>query len=136
VTNLSKAATAAAALAGDLTEATSPTPYVSSLAQAVPVSLMQIRLKNGLSVDGNLYRRVKQDLLAEVPKMATCQGIPVRGIYSLRLWNSLKVEERRLVDACIADLAAKNFSGLVDLTCDEDCSGWYYLPGDIRWQDS
>nr|WP_315214323.1 hypothetical protein [uncultured Duganella sp.] len=140
MTNLTKVATAAAALARDLTEASHASEALrcaAILQMHAADGLGLVRLHCGALVDEALYQRVKEDLLDDFESTPICMPTPANYLCRIALWDSLSGHERHLAKKCIAHLVFDKTLDLVDITLEGERQRWYCRPYPCRipsWQ--
>lgn len=72
-----------------------------------------ILLGNGKHVDGVLYRRVKHDVVAQIPILPDDRILPMRKICSPEFWASLDNVDRQQAGRCLMHLVSNKQVDLV-----------------------
>ncbi|KQV51891.1 hypothetical protein [Duganella sp. Root336D2] len=67
-----------------------------------------IAVVDGKHVDGVLYRRVKRDVMAQIPNLAAGRILPMKKICSPKFWDSLDSADKRQAGRCLMNLVITN----------------------------
>lgn len=86
---------------GDPTMPTTATPARAYDAD-IEAGPAWVALGNGKHVDGILYRRVKRDVMAQIPSLKIGGILPVKKICSREFWEALDNGEKQQAGRCLA----------------------------------